>query len=146
MDAARLPQSTDDLGSSLHARLRSLFAIHRSITGDGLRETLNRLRDVIDLTLIEVPTGTPVLDWQIPQEWRIRDAYVADASSGERLIDYHASNLHVVNYSQPVHQRMTFAELDPHLHSLPEQPTRVPYRTSFFRPSWGFCLTDQLRR
>jgi aminopeptidase-like protein len=128
--------------SALRALLEELYPICRSITGEGLRATLRILQRHLPLELHEVPTGTPVLDWTVPREWNIRDAWVADAS-GKRVIDFRASNLHVVNYSVPVRARMTLAELRPHLHTLPDRPDLVPYRTSYYSEAWGFCLSQR---
>jgi aminopeptidase-like protein len=125
--------------------IERLYPICRSITGDGVRETLNIIREHIDLTVSEVPSGTKVLDWTVPPEWNIRDAYVAD-SKGERVIDFRRSNLHVVNYSIPFAGRMTLDELRPHLHTVPEQPDVVPYRTSYYDETWGFCLAHRVLR
>ena len=113
----------------------------RSITGAGLRDTLDRIGKILPLQLSEVPTGTQAFDWTVPNEWNIRDAWVADAR-GERVIDFRASNLHVVNYSQPVRRRLSLDELRPHLHTLPDHPTWVPYRTSYYAETWGFCLSQ----
>ena len=121
----------------------ALFPICRSITGAGLRETLRYLQRWLPLELVEVPTGTPVLDWTVPREWNIRDAYVKN-ERGERVIDFQASNLHVVHYSVPVRERMSLAELRPYLFSLPDQPDAIPYRTSYYRESWGFCLSQRV--
>ncbi|MGH7278603.1 MAG: DUF4910 domain-containing protein [Candidatus Rokuibacteriota bacterium] len=122
--------------------MTELYPICRSITGDGVRETLRRIRRHIPLTVHEVPTGTPVFDWTVPNEWNIRDAYVK-TSAGARVIDFRRSNLHVVSYSVPVRARMRLAELRQHLHTLPEQPDRIPYRTSYYEETWGFCLTHR---
>lgn len=119
-----------------------LFPICRSITGDGVRETLAIIGEHIAIETHEVPSGSKVLDWTVPLEWNIRDAYVAD-TDGRRLIDFRRSNLHVVNYSVPVRRRMTLTELRPHLHTLPEHPDLVPYRTSYYDETWGFCLTQR---
>lgn len=129
-------------GAELHALVERLYPICRSITGDGVRQTLDIIGEHIALERHEVPTGTAVLDWTIPQEWNIRDAYVA-APSGERVIDFRESNLHVVGYSVPVRQRMPLSELREHLHTLPDQPSWVPYRTSYYAPAWGFCLAQE---
>ena len=123
----------------MYARIQRLYPICRSITGDGVRETLRLIAQEIDLQIREVPTGTPVFDWTIPREWNIRDAYIKDPD-GRRVVDFHASNLHVVNYSVPVRARMTLAELRPHLFSLPDQPDLIPYKTSYYAETWGFCL------
>ena len=132
---------TGDLGAEMHALVRRLYPLCRSITGDGVRETLAVVGEHLPLTVHEVPTGTQVLDWTVPREWNIRDAYVADAI-GRRVIDFQESNLHVVGYSVPVHTRMSLDELRPHLHTLPGQPSLVPYRTSYYAPAWGFCLAQ----
>jgi aminopeptidase-like protein len=126
-------------GRELYALAQRLYPICRSITGDGVRQTLAILRERIPLEIREVASGTPVFDWTVPKEWNIRDAYVKN-SRGERVIDFRRSNLHVVNYSVPIRAKMRLAELRPHLHSLPEQPRWIPYRTSYYSESWGFCL------
>jgi len=122
--------------------IAELYPICRSITGDGLRETLRLLQRQIPLELREVPTGTQVFDWTVPKEWNIRDAYVKNAS-GDRVIDFQKSNLHVVNYSVPVRRRMRLAELKEHLHTLPTHPDWIPYRTSYYKESWGFCVSEK---
>jgi aminopeptidase-like protein len=126
-------------GRELHAFAAGLYPICRSITGNGIRETLRRIHDRIPLEVTEVPTGTQVFDWTIPDEWNIRDAYIKDAS-GNRIVNFQSSNLHVVNYSTPVFATLAFAELEKHLHTLPDQPDLIPYRTSYYRNDWGFCL------
>jgi aminopeptidase-like protein len=129
------------LGRQMHALVERLYPLCRSITGDGLRATLGVLADSIPLTVHEVPTGTQVLDWTVPKEWNIRDAYVAD-SEGRRVIDFAESNLHVVGYSVPVHTRMSLTGLRDHLHTLTDQPDLIPYRTSYYKEAWGFCLSQ----
>lgn len=126
-------------GAAMHALVRELYPICRSITGDGLRQTLTRLAQEIPLVQHEVPSGTRVLDWTVPLEWNVRDAYVK-SPGGQRVIDFRRHNLHLVNYSVPVRRTMTLAELRPHLHSLPHQPDLIPYRTSYYKETWGFCL------
>jgi aminopeptidase-like protein len=128
------------LGDDMHALVRRLYPLCRSITGDGVRETLAVVGEHLDLTVHEVPTGTQVLDWTVPQEWNIRDAYIA--RDGERVVDFQELNLHVVGYSVPVDETMPLAELRKHLHTLPDQPSLVPYRTSYYAPTWGFCLAQ----
>ena len=132
----------DNLGRELHDFVTQLYPLHRSITGHGVRKTLALIAAQVPLQVYEVPTGTHVFDWQVPQEWNIRDAYIKDAE-GRRLVDYRASNLHVVSYSTPVRQRLSWDELKEHLHTLPEQPELIPYRTAYFRDTWGFCLTQR---
>lgn len=128
-------------GAELHALVERLYPLCRSITGDGVRRTLEIVGESIALEVHEVPTGTEVLDWTIPREWNIRDAYLKDAS-GRRVVDFAESNLHVVGYSVPVHATMTLDELRGHLHTLPDQPGLIPYRTSYYAETWGFCLSD----
>ncbi len=119
-----------------------LYPICRSLTGDGVRQTLDILREYIPLTVHEVPSGTPVFDWTVPKEWNIRDAYVRDPR-GRKIIDFKRLNLHVVSYSIPIRKRMSLAELSEHLHTLPEHPDWVPHKTSYFRETWGFCLSHR---
>ncbi|MGH3864461.1 DUF4910 domain-containing protein [Actinokineospora sp.] len=133
---------SDELGQELHALVERLYPLCRSITGDGVRSTLAIVDELIPLTTHEVPTGTEVLDWTVPREWNIRDAYIADAR-GRRVVDFQASNLHVVGYSTPVDATMSLDELRGHLHTLPGQPDLIPYRTSYYREDWGFCLTQR---
>jgi aminopeptidase-like protein len=130
------------LGQALYECAADLYPLCRSVTGEGLRETLRRLQRLVPLTLHEVPTGTTVFDWTVPKEWNIRDAWVKNAR-GERVIDFQRSNLHVVSYSVPVRRRLSLAELRPHLHTLPDRPDWIPYRASFYTETWGFCLTQR---
>jgi len=130
------------IGNEMLALAGELFPICRSISGEGLRQTLARLSEAIPLATREVKSGTQVLDWTVPKEWNIRDAYVKDCS-GRRVIDFQKNNLHVVNYSAPVRTRMTLGELLPRLHSLPERPDWIPYRTSYYAEDWGFCLSHR---
>lgn len=132
----------ESVGRQLHEFMSELFPICRSITGDGLRETLRQISRRIPLNITEIPSGTRVFDWTIPREWNIRDAYIKDAM-GRKVVDFSQSNLHVVNYSAPVKARMTLSELRPHLHSLPDHPDWIPYRTSYYKENWGFCLTQR---
>ena len=129
------------LGKELHALVADLYPICRSITGDGVRETLRRIGELVPLEVHEVPTGTQAFDWTVPREWNIRDAYVKDAR-GVRVVDFQASNLHVVSYSTPVRARMSLEELKSHMATIPEHPDWVPYRTSYYHDSWGFCLSE----
>jgi len=128
------------LGEEMHRFARELYPICRSITGQGIRQTLARIGERIPLTLHEVPTGTTVFDWAVPKEWSIRDAYIKDAD-GNRVVDFQRHNLHVVNYSTPISGRFSLEELRPHLHTLPEHPDWIPYRTTYYKPDWGFCLS-----
>jgi aminopeptidase-like protein len=131
-----------DLGAEFDTLLRRLYPICRSITGQGVRDTLAILAESVPLSVHEVPSGTPAFDWIVPKEWNIRDAYVKN-SRGERVIDFKKSNLHVVGYSVPISRKMSLAELKPKLHSLPEHPDWIPFRSSFYRDDWGFCLAHR---
>jgi aminopeptidase-like protein len=133
------------LGAELHALLRELYPICRSITGDGLRRSLRLLQRVAPLRLHEVPTGTPVFDWVVPREWNVRAARLT-APDGEVIADVDRLSLHLMSYSIPFRGRLPLDELDAHLHSLPERPTLVPYRTSYYAENWGFCLAHEQRR
>src|SRR5689334_6751675 len=131
------------IGEELHGLIGELFPIMRSITGNGLRKTFELLGERVPLEVTEVPTGTQVLDWTIPQEWNIEDAW-SDGPSGERIVDLADSNLHVLGYSVPVRERVPLAELKEHLYSLPEHPDWIPFRNSYYSPNWGFCVQHRL--
>jgi aminopeptidase-like protein len=141
---AELKAGTDfpALGREMHGIAAEVYPICRSITGNGLRETLRSLQRVAPLSIHEVPSGTAVLDWTVPREWNIRDAWVANAK-GDRVIDFRRSNLHVVNYSVPVRTRLSLSDLRSRLHTLPDRPDWIPYRTSYYREDWGFCLAQR---
>jgi aminopeptidase-like protein len=133
-----------DAGESIHSLAAEIFPICRSITGDGVRETLGILSNHIPIQMHEVASGTPVFDWVVPREWNIRDAYVK-TSDGTKIIDFAQSNLHVLNYSVPVRGHVGLDELNAHLYSLPDQPDAIPYRTSYYAEDWGFCVTHRQR-
>jgi aminopeptidase-like protein len=126
-------------GDRMLALMTELYPICRSLTGDGVRQTLDAIGSHIPLEIHEVPSGTQVLDWTVPDEWNIHDAYIATAD-GDRIVDFHASNLHVVSYSEPVHSRMPLSELRSHLHTHATRADWIPYRTSYYERAWGFCL------
>lgn len=133
----------DDPGSRMHAFAEQLFPICRSITGDGLRESLRLIGERIPITIHRLPSGTNVFDWTIPQEWVVRQAWARN-QHGEDVVNFRNHNLHLVGYSRPVRARMSLAELMPHLHSKPELPDAIPYRTSYYKDDWGFCLPHRL--
>ena len=123
-------------GGEMYELISELYPICRSITGNGVRETLRIIARHIPLVVEEVPTGTAVFDWTVPKEWNIKDAYVKNAQ-GQRVIDFQESNLHVVNYSIPVRRRISLSELKPHLFTLPDHADWIPYRTSYYHETWG---------
>lgn len=126
------------------ALAEQLYPLCRSVAGPALRQSFDLIEQWIPLRRTEVPSGTKVYDWEVPREWLVRDAYIADAN-GRRLIDWRRHSLHVVNYSVPVRATMIRHELDPHLHSLPEKPDWIPYRTSYYRDDWGLCVSQRDR-
>jgi aminopeptidase-like protein len=130
----------DAIGDEMLQLIKELYPLCRSITGNGVRESLRILQKKIPITIQEVSTGTKVFDWTIPKEWNIRDAYIKN-SRGEKIVDFKNSNLHVLNYSIPVHKTVSLKELQEHLFSIPEHPDWIPYRTSYYKDNWGFCLT-----
>jgi aminopeptidase-like protein len=130
-------------GSSMHALMERLYPIPRSITGPGIRETFRILGETLPLAVHRVASGTPVFDWTVPREWTLREAFIEN-SRGERIVDIKNSSLHVVSYSIPVDRRMRLEELRPYLHSIPEHPDRIPYRASYYRETWGFCLPHRV--
>ncbi len=132
-------ENRTEVGAGLHQFARELFPICRSITGNGIRQTLGMIGKRIPLEITEVPTGTPVFDWTVPKEWNIRDAYIQGPDK-KRVVDFQQSNLHVLNYSVPVHTKMPLHELKPHLFTIPQHPDWIPYRTSYYKEDWGFCL------
>jgi aminopeptidase-like protein len=145
-DVRRLLEGLDPdrLGAEMHAAIRELYPICRSITGEGLRRSLRLLGRIAPLALHEVPSGTPVFDWTVPREWNLRSARLT-GPGGEVIADAGRLSLHVLNYSVPFRGKVPLAELQRHLHSLPEQPHLVPYRTSYYREDWGFCVAHELR-
>jgi aminopeptidase-like protein len=135
--------NAEDIGKEIFAFAAEIYPICRSITGDGVRETLAAIRAHIALEVREVPTGTAVFDWVIPREWNIREAYIKNAR-GEKIVDLERSNLHVMSYSVPVRQWLSLGELKQHVYTLPEQPDLIPYRTSYYAENWAFCMPHRL--
>lgn len=129
----------DKAGTEMYALIERLYPICRSITGDGVRETLQIISEKLPLEIHEVPSGTKVLDWEVPPEWNIRDGWIKN-EKGEIIVDFRQLNLHVLNYSIPVSKKVSLEELKEHLFTLPEHPEWVPYRTSYYNRNWGFCM------
>jgi aminopeptidase-like protein len=132
----------ETIGAEAFELMRRLFPLCRSLTGGGVRATFDVLEEHIPLERTEIPSGTQVFDWTVPDEWNIRDAYIA-TPDGERVVDFRRSSLHVVSYSEPVRARMSLEALSERLHTLPDQPDLVPYRTSYYHRTWGFCLSHR---
>ena len=131
-----------DIGNEMYTLCNKLFPICRSITGNGVRETLRVLQSICPaMTLHEVQTGTQVFDWIVPKEWNIRDAWIKN-SKGEKILDFAKSNLHVMGYSIPVNQKVTLEELLPLIHTQPDQPDAIPYVTSYYKERYGFCMSQ----
>lgn len=131
------------IGQDMYDLCDKMFPLCRSITGDGVRETLKIMRDVLpEIKLHEVPTGTKVFDWTVPKEWRIRDAWVKN-SKGEKIIDFQEHNLHVLGYSTPIDKKVSLAELKKYLYTQPDQPDAIPYVTSYYKERFGFCLSQE---
>jgi aminopeptidase-like protein len=120
---------------------KELYPINRSITGNGVRESLGILRRKIPIELHEVPSGTSVLDWTVPREWNVEEAFIVDLGTGKKVVDFADCNLHLVGYSVPVDRTMDFEELNAHLFTLEDQPDAIPYITSYYKEFWGFCLS-----
>jgi aminopeptidase-like protein len=135
-------QDLATIGRELHAFAATMFPICRSITGNGIRQTLEIIKQRTPLQTFEVPSETPVFDWTVPKEWNIQDAYIR-IPGGKRVVDFKQNNLHVLNYSTPVRATMSLRDLKPHLFSLPDHPEWIPYRTSYYEPKWGFCLSHK---
>jgi aminopeptidase-like protein len=129
-------------GDEIYDLIARLYPICRSITGNGVRRTLEIISERLPVQVHEVASGTQVLDWTVPKEWNIRDAYVKN-SAGERIIDFARSNLHVVGYSTPVLDWMSRDRLRNNLFSLPDRPDWIPYRTSYYSEQWGFCVSHR---
>ena len=127
-------------GGDIYGFMSEMYPICRSITGEGVRETLRLIGNHIPLDIHEIPSGTAVFDWVVPNEWNIKDAYIKNCK-GEKVVDFQKSNLHVVSYSTPVHRTISLAELKDHLFALPEHPDWIPYRTSYYKEDWGFCVS-----
>jgi aminopeptidase-like protein len=137
-----IPEDSADIGQAIYALACRIFPICRSITGKGVRDTIDILRNYIDLNRHDVPSGTHIYDWTVPDEWIIRDAYVLDPL-GRKIIDFKRCNLHLLNYSIPVHRVMPLNELKDHIHTLPLQPDLIPYKTAYYTDAWGICMSHR---
>ena len=133
------PSESEDVGREMHALAAELYPHCRSISGDGVRATFERLSQEIPLTIHEVASGTEVFDWTVPEEWNIREAWIKDPQ-GKKVVDFANHNLHVLGYSIPVSEKLPLTELKSRLFTLPDQPDLIPYRTSYYKKTWGFCL------
>ncbi len=129
-------------GQALYDTAARLFPICRSITGDGVRQSLAVLREIAPIETVEIPSGAPILDWTAPKEWNIRDAWIKNAA-GERVVDFRANNLHILQYSTPVRATLPLAELKKHIFTIPAEPDLIPYRTSYYSERWGFCMAQR---
>ncbi len=132
--------STAVVGQNMYDLIAELYPLCRSITGEGVRETLRLLQKRIPLEIFEVPSGTPVFDWTVPLEWNVSDAFIKNRE-GVRIVDFKSNTLHLMSYSTPLQKRLTLEELKPHLFTLPDHPEWIPYRTSYYQQNWGFCLS-----
>ena len=131
-----------NIGNEMYALCDKLFPVCRSITGNGVRQTLQTLQALCpSMTMHEVPTGTQVFDWTVPKEWNIRDAWIKN-SNGEKILDFHKTNLHVMGYSLPVDKKVQLQELLPLIHTQPDQPDAIPYVTSYYKERYGFCMSQ----
>ena len=133
------------IGNEIHSLAKKLFKFNRSITGEGVRETLSEIKKILpNLNLQSVSSGTKVFDWIVPSEWHVSEAYII-SPEGNKICDFSINNLHLLGYSIPFRGRMKLEELQKHLYSLPEQPSAIPYITSYYHERWGFCLTQEQR-
>jgi aminopeptidase-like protein len=130
------------IGQEMFHLIETLYPICRSITGEGVRQTLKLIREHVPIHIYEVPTGTRVFDWQVPKEWNIEDAYIKDAQ-GRKVIDFKKHNLHVLNYSTPINMKLTLQELKKHIYTIPDKPDWIPYKTSYYKEDWGFCMSHR---
>ena len=129
-----------DVGEYTHALAKRLWPIARSITGEGVRETLSIIAEHLPaLEVFEVPSGTPCFDWTVPNEWHVREAWIK-TPNGDKIADFSKNNLHLVGYSMPVHTKISLNVLQQHLHSLPDQPNAIPYITSYYKERWAFAF------
>ena len=138
-EQGEIMEKSENSSNEMFQLMKKLYPICRSITGDGVRKTLEIIKKEIPIQIHEVPTGKKVFDWTIPKEWNINDAYIINPD-GKKVVDFKESNLHVLNYSIPVNQKISLLELKKHIHTIPEKPNVVPYVTSYYSENWGFCM------
>ena len=131
-----------NIGTEMYELMKELFPICRSITGNGVRKTLQIISKQIPLKIHEVPTGKKMFDWETPKEWNIKDAYIK-TPSGEKIVDFQKSNLHVVSYSTAINKKISLNELKNHIQTLPNRPDLIPYHTTYYNENWGFCMTHK---
>ena len=131
------------IGDEIYQFAKELWPLNRSITGNGLRETLQKVsKHLSKFEIKSVPSGTKVFDWTVPKEWDVKEAYII-TPSGMKICDFSENNLHLVGYSIPFEGEISFEELKTHLHTLPDQPNAIPYVTSYYEERWGFCLSHE---
>lgn len=136
----------NDAGRSMYELAGRLFPICRSITGNGFRQSLEMIREILpEIQVFEISSGTAVYDWTVPKEWNIREGWIKNLQ-GETIIDFNDCNLHVMGYSVPVHQTITRGELLDHIYTQPEQPEWIPYVTSYYKERWGFCMSERQKQ
>ena len=135
-----------NIGKKIHALAKKLWPINRSITGNGVRRTLKLLKEICPkISIFEIPSGTKVFDWVIPDEWNVKEAWFKD-SNGRKIADFSKNNLHLLGYSIPFDKKIKFIELNKHLYSLKNQPKAIPYITSYYEKRWGFCIAENVRK
>ena len=145
LQSNNIANSEVNIGEQIHSFAKSLWDFNRSITGEGVRQTLNEIKSHLpNLKIHSVPSGTSVFDWTVPKEWHVKEAYVV-SPSGERICDFKVNNLHLVGYSKPFRGKMQLEELQNNLYSLPDQPNAIPYITSYYKERWGFCISHDQR-
>lgn len=132
-----------DCGNRMYAIAKEIFPFCRSITGNGVRETHKVLKKYLpEITTYEVPSGTKVFDWTIPNEWNCKGGYIED-ESGKKIVDFTDTNLHIMGYSLPVNEWMTWGDLKDHVYTQSDQPDAIPYVTSYYQERWGFCMSEK---
>ena len=140
-DIKKIKNNSSFIGTDMYKLIDELFPICRSITGNGVRQTLEILKKIIDIEIHEIPTKTKVFDWEVPKEWNISDAYIMNEKQ-EKIVDFKNSNLHVMSYSTPINKKISLSELKNHIHTIPEKPELIPYVTSYYDENWGFCMSQ----